>query len=789
MSNDLTASEIKEFLDPWAFMRPREKVESLVTADGKELPLFGESELLTTTLSQSVNVLTSAYDRLETILGNLATMKQLSEEAARSRDSVSRDEAYAKLRSLTAGIDIIVDQSRFNHQRMLDGSGVTLASTMNGKTSEPGLANLLTFGEGSLEISEYTDTSRVTLFFGEGASMLNGNKGRLGIEIMDAQYSEPTDPEEELEDGEYRLKIDYAGENSTVYLTDQALDPIATIENVDLSGDQIREVDFGNGVKITIDATTIYSPSDYDKWDYENKGPTAYFADVDYRRVSQQTLLVDSNEKLYKDANLIRTSPAATEDGGELRIQSFDYNASGLREGALEAGNYSVKINYFGEYSTVSVKDERGVNVALKTGVDLSAQGMQSIDMGNGLVINFQNDGAGMVPDEVTATLSITESENTKTRSAQMNVGTSYAAESATGELFIESISAGAKPSAEDTLALGTYSIELRYLGANSMATIRDADGNMVDFVSGLDLSAEGENIIDLGNGIEITVNNDHFIEGNDKATATFTLKETSRKDNHEAQDTSASAEVLRSQQLTDDAGGTLEITSAMTSALASDAEALPEDDYTVEILYFGKYSMATLTNSAGERLEYGMPVDLSAVGDNTINFGNGLSVVVNNQNFSETGEKFTASVHYAPERTGESASFDFEAYAKQVTDAMTVVEEQMFLVDEVHYQINIEKKLNDAYKNMVNNSSTSSAANVISMLSTAVDDSVSIFRPSAANQQAAFNIQYILATQGTDQARNYSAADLVSSGTNFNSNSVFGILAGQNTNTGSFFS
>lgn len=787
--SDLSASEIQDFLKPYAFSRPRGESATQKTASGAELPAFGESKLLTTSLSQSVNVLRSSYDRLEQILGNLSSSKKLAEEAALSSDSTLRDEAYAKLRSLAGGIDVLADQSRFNNQRMLDGSPATLASNSAGGTQVLDLRNMMTFGEDSLQLVEYVDDARVEAYVSESAQQLNSNVKFNGISVDSASYSPPADPEDEIEDGDYRLQIIYEGEHSTVHLTNAYLEPVATMEDVDLSGDGTEVVDFGNGISIEIGKSTAYSPIGVDKWDYERRGPVDYLANVSYLKVRRQDLLVDSDEKFIRDASLKSADTVTTDDGGTLSFGVPDYNPTNVTEDTLEPGKYSVKVNYFGANSTISLRDESGRIVEMKSSVDLGQNGPNLVTFENGLVVNINNDGVGRIPEELSATIEIEEVKSVVRQDVALVEDSEVNASSDTGSLMLSDVSSGARAAEEDRLENGEYSLELRYAGENSVASIRDADGNLVSFVSGLDFSSEGTNEVDLGNGVKITLENTTFGEDIATVSAKFTVSDKARSANQEAQDTSAKAELLTSNRLEDDEGGSLEITEFRTGALFPEEEPLEAGDYTVEVHYFGKFSIVTLKGEDGRPIKYEAPVDLSRDTASLVSFQNGLDFVLDNRNFSDTGEKVTATVRYEPEKTGVSAAFDFAAYAKQVEQSMEVIQEQMTLVDDTFYTINIQKQLSEQYQQIARNATNSAGANAITLLSNSVNsDTVSVFSAGRSNSQAAQNIQMILATAGTSQASNYqySAADIISSSGNLDQNSVLGILSGQSSGSSS---
>lgn len=775
--DELTPADIQKFLDPFTFAQPRGENAVRKTTKGEVLPEFGESTLLTTNLSQSVNVLRSAYDRLETVLGNLSTSSKLAKEAATSSDSDLRDEAYAKIRSLAAGIDQLVDQSRFNNQRMLDGSPATLVSTLSGGSTVLDLENLLTYGEDSLQLTQLVSTAQVALFFSEASSQLNSNRSGLGIEAISADYVPPEDEADELEDGDYRIQVKYEGAHSTVYLTNQYLEPIATVKDVDLSGDGVETVDFGNGVAITLDKSTAASPPGVDKWDYETRGPVSYYADVFFTKYYQQEMLVNGQEKFVKEAVLKKGAEVATDDGGKLSFGAVSFEGSSLSADALEEGTYTVKVNYFGSNSNVTLRDENGRLVELKSGVDLSQSGANAIEFDNGLVVNIDNDGAGRVPEEFSGTVEVRQASLGTTREASLTKATNDAIYGGGGSLQISSIGNGATPASDDALAVGDYSVEVRYVGKYSMATVRDADGKTVDFVGNLDLSATGAIEMDLGNGISLTIDNEAF-SGSGTVKADFSIKEKPRQAQQSGIDIGAKATLLKEGSITGENGKDLSIAKVSTGAVAASEDALEEGDYTIEVTYYGKHSVVSLKDAEGRRLKFDGQLDFEQEGELLVDFHNGLRFTLKNDGFEGFGDQVSASVHYSPAKTGVSATFDFEAYAKQVEEAMDTVVEQMTIIDDTFVLINRQKLLKDQYDQMLNSQNALRGANTIEMLSVGVDsDTAAIFEAGRGNSQAALNIQYILATAGTSQATTFSAVDIVSSAANISENSVFGIL------------
>ncbi len=783
-TNDITAAEVREFLDPWSFARPRNKIGATKTADGKAIPLFGESKLMTTNLSQSVKVLGATYTRLKTMTTNLESIKKFADEAALNSKSAKRDENYAKIRSLVAGVDILVDQSRFDNQRLLDGSKSTFVATMSGKTEQPKLANLLTFGEGSLELSQYKDVGRVMLDFSEGTEMLNANQN-LGLNVISAVYSEPTDSEDELKDDDYRIKVSYEGAHSKVSITDQALHPIKTIEDVDLTGNGTTDVDFGNGVKITIDKTTAFSPRGFDKWDYETYGPADVFADVKYAQVSQQSLLVDSGENLIKEVSMKSQSSVSTSDGGVLSMVSPEYVRSSSVTDELKDGVYSVKVNYYGDNSSAMLRDSSGRLVKFLSGLDLSVEGTNPIDFGNGLTVNIKNDGVGSLPEQLSGSIEVVSVKQSSRLEPELDEDSVVDDSSANGTISITTLEAGLRPSSDKALAKGTYSLELRYLGESSVALIRDSRGNLMDFVSGLDLSASGDNSVDLGNGVKLTVDNNDFGNGTGVLTAKFTVKEKPRESNNENQDTSAKAKFTSSGTLTDSDGGTVKISNFTTSAVNTDVTELEGGKYSIKATYFGKNSIVALHDEDGKRIKYSAPVDLSIQGQSTVDFGNGLSFVFNNNGYSDWGHTFEAKGEYSPEKTGLSATFDFAAYAKQTEQALEIVKAQMAIIDETEYQINNQKLVQDKLKQVSQSSGAMRGASTIQLLSSGVDSATSsIFQSGGMNSQTVANIQYIIATAGTSQEPRFTTADIVASAANLSQDSVFGILSGKTSSS-----
>lgn len=392
----LTSSQIADFNNPLAFARSRNA--PIGQSSVNENRLRG-NVIRTTDAEESYRLILGAARRLETLEGNLTTMRQLADDGSRTRSTDQRglEEVYGKLRSLSAGFDQVVEAITFKGNPVFTGDPVQLDLGPGTRALDLDIAKLLTYGEDSLQLSQSEATAEAAIQYRTEDRILNSGYDIIGLDISGASFNPDGNAALELEDGQYKVGISYEGANSSVELRTTTGAVIARQDGVDLSGSGTEWVDFQEGVRITFNKESFFSS--FDKYDFETNGPAKLQATLNYRRLDAHTLRTgeappeDSVSFLYQTPLTIGNSSLAASDP-VLSPVAMDQQQ-------LESGAYNLEVEYHGENSVIRLTDGLGRLQAYQYGVDLSGDQQRQIDLGNGLGFtltteNFNTEGASL---------------------------------------------------------------------------------------------------------------------------------------------------------------------------------------------------------------------------------------------------------------------------------------------------------------------------------------------------------------------------------------------------------
>lgn len=382
----LTTRQIDDFNNPLAFARDR------LTTVGQSLIGTDEtSPIVTGSMEESYSLVVGASDRLETLHGNLSTMLDLATKGSRVGGNERKAaEYYGKIRSLTAGFDQIVDAIRFDKQPIFTNRNIRLEMETGGRDIDLEPIRLLTYGEDSLNLSETMPSADISVDFFTDDQIVNSGYDIIGLNLTGGSYHDSGKPTAELENGIYKIDIAYAGADSSVSIRTREGELVQRLDNIDLSGTGSQWVDFDQGVRLNFDMESLFTS--FDKYDFENKGPAQLSATMTYKRIDRQLIRTEDGPAQNASAELLFESPLRI---GETSIRVFEPTVAPVEDGAraLKTGNYNIEIDYHASNSVVRLRDSVGRIAAYEFGVDLSAQGTQKINFGNGLSFNFSNDG------------------------------------------------------------------------------------------------------------------------------------------------------------------------------------------------------------------------------------------------------------------------------------------------------------------------------------------------------------------------------------------------------------
>lgn len=372
----LTKDQIAEYMQVNAFALPR--TDSLANARTS-------TALRTTSIQQSLGLLSKVQEKLTTIESNLElmhTLATLAKNPGRLSDS-RRQEVYGQLRALSAGIDVIASDFELDGRKLLKGQKFELDSG-NG-TVRLDLNSVAASGEDSLNIATKHDAAFTEISYDYLAQLRNTSSDLIGLDLSEATPAEIASDQQELETGDYRIKITYKGPESIVDI--QTMDGVSVrkVDGVDLSGNGQEIIDMGVGVKFSFEKTLFETVLGGDKYDYDLFGPTSLYANLKYERNEQHELF--SGEELEYN----RQDSVSIISGGKVKgtTGTLDITASaaGVQEGhtAMTSGQYRVQVRYDGDRSSVWLYDPLGQLISTKRGIDLTGNEALSIDMETGL--------------------------------------------------------------------------------------------------------------------------------------------------------------------------------------------------------------------------------------------------------------------------------------------------------------------------------------------------------------------------------------------------------------------
>jgi len=381
---ELTAADIASYLQTNAFSTERttDINRLLRTATRKD-------SVPTKDISETLKLLNGSSKKLDTVTSNLKEMLEISQSITKRSSESDRQTAYAKLRSLSSGIDEVIDATTFNKQKLLNGAELNLASA--GQYSHLKLQDLSTTNAEGLNLASADGGADIDITYNEFCIWNNAMLHIKGLNITNAKGSEVDPAAGELETGDYVVEVDYAGPKSSVIIKSTDDTEISRMDNVDLSGSGVTTVKFDCGVSLNFDKTQIEGSS-IDKYDYEKKGPAVLYANMSYARVNTYDLS-GSQEASDRAVSIGVQSPASKDAGGTFSIGGVGLGAVATGRKEAATGTYSVEVYKVGDYASAIMYDSWGNVVGGLSDVELNANGSTSLDFGNGVVASVKDGG------------------------------------------------------------------------------------------------------------------------------------------------------------------------------------------------------------------------------------------------------------------------------------------------------------------------------------------------------------------------------------------------------------
>lgn len=379
----LTTRQIAEYTSPLAFSTLRSQPFGQAPQVDRKRPV------VTSSLEESYRLVRGAKERMGMVRANLTTLLELSQQGQRSGVSDRRRaELVGLMRSLTAGIDDIISQSKFKEQPLFEGKKFNLGLE-RGQPLRFELPDLRTSKIGDRPLTRQIERADVEILYDAGLNARNTASGLFGLEVSAGELVPPREGFPELRDGIYNGEIRYEGANSTVIIRDQSGLELIRQNNVDLSGSGREFVTFDNGLQLQVDKESLFDA--IDKYDFENFGPASHHFSFGYERVKGQELYSgDGNSAVHDQVGLL-SNLSLNRDGSSLQINGV--RMSGVADGVegLDSGSYLLEVRYNGSESSVRLTDLSGRVRGEVRGVDLTQN--RTVTLDTGLRIEIGNTG------------------------------------------------------------------------------------------------------------------------------------------------------------------------------------------------------------------------------------------------------------------------------------------------------------------------------------------------------------------------------------------------------------
>ncbi|MFA5257313.1 MAG: hypothetical protein WC360_04120 [Opitutales bacterium] len=347
----------------------------------------------TTSYRESLGLLNSLSGKLGTVKTNLQMMLNTALKGSKtySSNTKAHAEAYAQLRSLSAGIDTVVRDYKVEGTPLLDGRSYKLSYGNGSLTMN--LDNLSSSAKDGLGLASAPEGAFAKIGYDSLALMKNSASDIVGLDITDAKAATVNLQQYpytgQLADGDYWMKVTYMGANSVVELQKMDGSTVEKIEGVDLSGTGQVSVKTNSGVELSFEKTYFKTALGGDKHDYDLFGPQSLYANLHYER-NVQHVLDDGSDKTLQNENNVSVIRGSTISGttGSLKVGA---TTAPVYDGVttMKTGQYDLKIRYDGQKSSVWLYDPSGTLVSTRRNVNLAGEDPVSVDMGTGVAFSF----------------------------------------------------------------------------------------------------------------------------------------------------------------------------------------------------------------------------------------------------------------------------------------------------------------------------------------------------------------------------------------------------------------
>ncbi|MDP0499587.1 MAG: hypothetical protein Q7P63_05755 [Verrucomicrobiota bacterium JB022] len=235
----------------------------------------------------------------------------------------------------------------------------------------------------------------------------------------------------------------------------------------------------------------------------------------------------------------------------------------------------------------------------------------------------------------------------------------------------------------------GNYKLEIVYQGPDSQIKIRDQFGKLLETKKGVDLSGSGQEKVQMGIGMELTIDKLQVLQSydkwdyeNDGPVSLYADLDYKQVYFHELQDGKEAANQTSSVDWDFKArrrytGPALNLLGIETNGVDPVKQELESGVYNMKVIYKGAKSVVELYDADGMLKSRVGGLDLSAQGEHDIDLGTGVRFTFENKGYGADDRKTIHATFSYESADSYERDFDFAGYVKKIDAALEVIAEQ----------------------------------------------------------------------------------------------------------------
>jgi hypothetical protein len=250
----------------------------------------------------------------------------------------------------------------------------------------------------------------------------------------------------------------------------------------------------------------------------------------------------------------------------------------------------------------------------------------------------------------------------------------------------------------------GDYQVKVEYMGPKSTIYIQNLDGTTIDKAENVDLTGTGQSDVKLGCGVQLSLEKTYFRTalGGDKydydlfGPVSLYANLSYEKNVQHFLDDGSKKELVTENSVSVASGRNLHGTTGNMQVSANVAPVydgrtqMATGPYSLKIKYAGvggKSSSLWLYDNSGNLVSTVCSVNLSGTKPVSVDLGTGVSVKLDQQNFTSGARTYTTTLNYTAADEPYKV-FDFKAYTERIQEALDTVKENLKTVSDAQQEL-----------------------------------------------------------------------------------------------------